>query len=305
MKRIVLFAALFGFMSSVVFAQDDMYFTPKKQDKAEAERQDVDIDSGWYSAASYGYRDVDEYNRRGRFADSYSSQDLDTLYSDVIFMDSVQGDSIWADTMLVADDFDYAYTPEDDYTYSRQMSRYDDFYWHDPWYYGWYGSPYWYGSYWYGSPYWYAGWWYDPWYDPWYYGWHRPWGWYYPVYSYYRPYRGVTGTSNHGHPYGRHNVASGNFRGYRGSGNAVNSNRGFNSNRYSSDRNRTNYNNRFRGNRQNTYNSNNNFNNNNFPSRSSFNNGGSFGGNRSGSFRGGGSFGGSRGGGGGGFRGRR
>ena len=303
MKRIVLlFAVLFGFMSSGVFAQDDMYFTPKKEDKAEPERQYVDTDNAVGTYYNYGYRDVDEYNRRGRFAENYLGQGLDSLYSDVIVLDSVASDSLLADTAFVSDDFDYAYNPEDDYTYSRRMSRYDDYYWYDPWIYGgWYGSPYWYGSYWYGSPYWYAGWWYDPWYDPWFYGWHRPWGWYYPVYSYYRPYRGVTGTTNHGRPYGHHGTAN-NFRGYRGNNSTTRGNSSFTGNRYSTGRNTTNYNNRFRGNRQNTYN-----NYNNTPSRSTFNNSGSFGGSRSGGFHGGGSFGGGSrgGGGGGGFRGRR
>lgn len=284
-RKIVLGLSLFCLVSSGVRAQDDMYFVPKKVDKTEvAEERSV--------VRAIPMRDVDEYNRRGQFSSQYQSVDLDTLYSDVIIMDTASVDTT-TENALAVNDFEYAYDPQDDYTYSRRLSRYDDYYWHDPWYYGWYG----YGPYWYGSPYWYAGWWYDPWYDPWFYGWHRPWGWYYSWYRpvvYYRPYRGITGTTNHGRPYRNNGIGNTNFKGYRGTSNRVNNRRPYDRNNGNS-----NYNNRFRGNRQDNYNWNNN------QSRPTYNN--SFGGNRSGgSFRGGGSFGGSRsGGGGGGFRGRR
>ena len=289
MKKIVFVTAFVCLLPHDIIAQDDMYFTPKKADKTETVQEQPKMYIG-------SFRNVDEYNRHGRFAGVSQEVDLDTLYSDVVFFDA-DTSTVAGDTILVGDvtdAADYAYDPSEDYEYSRRLSRYDDYYWHDPWYYGWYG----YGPYWYGSPYWYAGWWYDPWYDPWFYGWHRPWGWYYSWYwpvSYHRPYYGVTGTSNHGRPYRHGSVGSGNFKGYRGTNNRVSSNR----NNYDRDNNRTNYSNRFRGNRQN------NFNRNNYQSRPSYNN--SFGGSRSGgSFRGGGSFGGSRGGGGGGgFRGRR
>ena len=270
-KKIVCGVSLFCLVSSGIQAQDDMYFIPKKVDKAEMaeERSTVRITP---------MRDVDEYNRRGQLPGHYQSVDLDTLYSDVIIIDSVSADTIVGDALAV-DDFDYAYDPEDDYTYSRRLSRYDDFYWHDPWYYGWYG----YGPYWYGSPYWYAGWWYDPWYDPWFYGWSRPWGWYYPSHWHvaYRPYRGVTGTSNHSRP-------------------GVNRNNGARYNRVSRfNRNQNSVNRRFPDNnninRQNSNRSSFGGNRNSFsrPSGTS-----SFGGNRSGGGFRGGSFGGGRSGGG-------
>ena len=281
MKKIVFVTTFVSLLPHDIIAQDDMYFTPKKADKTETVQEQPKMYTG-------SFRNVDEYNRHGRFAGVSQEVDLDTLYSDVVFFDA-DTSTVAGDTILVGDvtdAADYAYDPSEDYEYSRRLSRYDDYYWHDPWYYGWYG----YGPYWYGSPYWYAGWWYDPWYDPWFYGWHRSWGWYYSWYwpvSYHRPYYGVTGTSNHGRPYRHGSVGSGNFKGYRGTNNRVSSNR----NNYDRDNNRTNYSNRFRGNRQN------NFNRNNYQSRPSYNN--SFGGSRSGgSFRGGGSFGGSRSGGG-------
>ena len=281
MKKIVFVTAFVCLLPHDIIAQDDMYFTPKKADKAETVQEQPKMYTG-------SFRNVDEYNRHGRFAGVSQEVDLDTLYSDVVFFDA-DTSTVAGDTILVGDvtdAADYAYDPSEDYEYSRRLSRYDDYYWHDPWYYGWYG----YGPYWYGSPYWYAGWWYDPWYDPWFYGWHRPWGWYYswyrPVY-YHRPYYGVTGTTNHGRPYRPGSVGSKRFRSYRGTEGRVNSNR----NLYNRNNGNTDNIYRFRSRRQNNYN--NNWNNN--QSRPSYNN--SF---RSsgGSFRGGGSFGGSRGGGG-------
>lgn len=279
-KKIVWGLSLFYTVLPSAKAQDDMYFTPKKVDKIENTKESNAVRQALV-------RDVDEYNRRNQYSSQYQNIDLDTLYSDVIIVDSVSADTI-VGNVFSKGDIDYAYDPEDDYTYSRRLSRYDDYYWHDPWYYGWYG----YGPYWYGSPYW----WYDSWYDPWFYGWHRPWNWYYswhwPV-VHYRPYRGITGTTNHGRPH-RNNGVNNKFRKHRDAGNLIKNNR--NNRKYNN--NRTNYNNRFRGNRQNDHNWNNS------PSRPIYNN--SFGGNRSGgSFRRGGSFGGNRSGGGGSFRGRR
>ena len=215
MKRIVLFSFLFGFLSSVAYAQDDMYFTPKKVDKSAESTQPEDKSAVVYYSSSS--RDVDEYNRRGQYADNYSVMGTDTLISDVIVLDNDTAYSVNADSDT---DAYYSYDPDEDYRYSRCMSRFDDFYWYNPWYYDWYWPYGWYGAYgWYGSPYWYAG----LWYDPWFYGWHRPWGWYYPSYwygSYYRPYRGVTGTMNHGRIYGHNSGTANNFKGYRGTTNS-------------------------------------------------------------------------------------
>lgn len=58
MKRNILALFLFGLISSGAYAQDDMYFTPKKTEKVVKEVTPV---------ASYheNHMDVDEYNRRG------------------------------------------------------------------------------------------------------------------------------------------------------------------------------------------------------------------------------------------------
>lgn len=286
MKKLVLFSVLFGVTSVGVKAQDDMYFVPKKAKAVTMpveERMPVVYSSGQL-------RDVDEYNRRGEFRSDYQVLGVDSLPIDTFEFEP----GGYADTLFVDGGGGYGY--EDDYAYSRRMSRFDDFYGYVPGYYGWYGP------YWYGRPYWhsYYGW-YDPWYDPWYYGWYGAWGygWHYPVYwhtSYYRPYRGLTGTTNHGRPTRGANAGAGrDFTGYRGTNNRANT-----TNRRDVTReNNYNNNNNFRGNRDVNYG------NMNTPSQPSYNNGGSFGGNRGGGFSGGGSFGGSRGGGGGSFGGRR
>lgn len=290
MKKNILALFLLGLISSGAYAQDDMYFMPKKTEKVVKEVAPVEP---YYE----NRMDVDDYNRRGFFGNQGYALSSDTTANDVINFST--SDSLDAAGYAgVGDEYDEGYNPEDDYIYSRRMSRFDDFYWYDPWYYGWYGP------YWYGSPYWYAySGWYSPWYDPWYYGWYRPWGygWYYSWYrpvSYYRPYRGITGTSNHGRvSYGYTGSANKNFRGYRGTTNRLNNNRSYNNNRYNNSN--KDYN-RFNGNRRNNYN------NQNTMSRPSYNNNSSFGGIRGGGSFGGGSFGGSRGGGGGGhFGGRR
>jgi len=294
MKKFVLVSLLLGAFSSGLQAQDDMYFTPKKSSKEAKETLPVIYNDN--------PRNVDEYNRRGNFASHYSNIGVDSISGDVI--------ELQTDSSFVGDD-GVNYNPEDDYACSRRMSRFDDFYWYDPWYYGWYGP------YWYGSPYWYAhyGWgWYDPWYDPWYYGYYRPWGYYgwggWPHhgwgYAYSRPYGGVTGTMNHGYVGRGHGNG---FYGYRGgTGSRTYSNSNFRGSRSQSSVNRNVTNrsnaNSYRGNRSNSYN----YNNNNFnSSRQSYSSGGSFGGSRGGGFSGGGSFGGGRSGGGGGghFGGRR
>lgn len=284
MRKFIFVSLLFGMMSVCAVAQDDMYFTPTKKDKKEVRK----IQPAPIQGCN---RDIDEYNRHGQFRSQYNVIGNDSTGNDIIdFVAGMPSDSTFYNG-------EEGYEPEDDYAYSRHMSRFDDFYWYSPWYYSsWYGSPY----YWYGSPYWYAryGWgWYDPWYSPWYYSsWYYPYGWgwgggwyphaHYPVAA--RPAGRYTGTNNHGFGGMSNRRFAQRNNTERGSYNTRSLN---NRSRYGNETYR--YSNR---NNQNTYNQNN-------SSRPSFNNSGSFGGSR-GSF-GGGSFGGSRGGGGGHFGGRR
>lgn len=219
MNKLLMLLVLAGTMPLSSMAQDDVYFTPRKV-KKEAVRAEQ---PAYYCGSS---RSVDEYNRRGRLNSWYQKIGNDTLGNDIIAFQGGLGvypDSMYVDTAFVypgSADFgvDGAYD-EDDFTYTRRMSRWDGYYdpwfydnywrcgyslynpWYGPWYYGWYGG--WYDPWYYG----YAGW-----YSPWYYGWRYPhhWGiggWYgsHGGYAYGRP-----GTRNHGY------VAKGNAGGYGG-----------------------------------------------------------------------------------------
>ena len=299
MKKLLMLLVLAGSMPLASMAQDDVYFTPSKEDQAPQSEKPA-----YYSGSK---RNVDEYNRYGKLNSYYQKIGTDSLGNDIITFQpgyGYKGDSV-TDTAYVYPG-SAKFSNDDDYTYTRRMSRWDGFY--DPWFYDYYGPYGWY------SPWYYSGWyggWYDPWYygyagwyDPWYYGYYG-WGWPYRGWygwsgpSFYNDYRysgGHAGTANHwangrrGFNYGGRS-ASDNLSGYRGGSNnsttgtnnarsySVRNNSRFGSNRPVSDFNRV------PSNR--TYSS---------PS-SSFGSGSFGGGTRSGGFGGGGFSGGSRGGG--------
>lgn len=282
MKRSLLFLVLIGTLPLSMAAQDDLYFTPKKSDKKiSSSYEKIEPEQVYYSGSD---RDVDEYNRHG-VSSYFQKIGTDSLGNDVIEFHGSNGDV--SDTLHIYPGTSINYNVDEDYSYSRHMSRYDDYYWSDPWLYGYYGySPYWHARWGWYNP-WYAGW-YDPWYYGYGFGWtgwgypyyhnHWNWGWSRPVYAY----RGHTGTRNHGSVTRPVNTRNGNFSSSRG-----NSNR----NDYTNNGNFNRRNNTINRNQGTTFNNN---------SRPSYG-GGSFGGSR-----GGGSFGGgSRGGGGGHFGGRR
>jgi hypothetical protein len=237
MKKIILSALLFGAVSLSVMAQDDVYFTPSKSVKNT--KSSYEVINASPAAPSGSNRDVDEYNRRGGFGSYFKKIGTDSLGNDIIEFHTSAEDV--TDTLAVYPGTKVEYNVEDDYKYSRRLSRFDDYYWYDPWLYGRYGfGPYWRYRY---SVFYDP--WYDPWYNPWYYSWYGGWyswydpwyygyyGWGYPYYhSYYgttwylpgghRTYvgNGVTGTSNHG-TVGRPGTTianRGNYGGYRGNG---------------------------------------------------------------------------------------
>lgn len=215
MKKWILLAAVCSLPLSMMAQDDDMYFVPTKENVAK-------------EAENYGMPKKTYYSGSNRSIDDYNGR----LSSTVTPIDST-GQEV----------------ETEDYQYTRQLSRFDDYtpsqaYWEgyrdgrwlSPWYYGRYG---WYST-WYDP--WYISW-YDPWYDPWYYGgyysWSSPWryGWYssyyyrpWGYYSWYRPYyryyggrsyrptahqrfhanRNVTSTSAFGNGFGR-NRSTGSF----------------------------------------------------------------------------------------------
>ncbi len=170
MKKLLLFSMI-CILPTLVMAQDDMYFVPKKKSNVKAATQT------YYAGSS---RDVDEYNRRGKFNSSVS----DITDSDIINFDGKRGiypDSIYVDTLFADRVMQYE-ADKEDYAYTRMLNRWYGYY--DPWFYSMgYISPWsYYGPRWY-SPYYYS-YWYDGYYDPWYYRsyWGTPW--------YYRSYWG-------------------------------------------------------------------------------------------------------------------
>lgn len=248
MKKLLLLSVLLGAMPITMMAQDDLYFTPKKGGE-QIVSSPVVVNKEMPVYHSGSNRNVDEYNRRGAYSSYFQKIGTDSLGNDIIEFHTGASDII--DTLAILPGTDVNYQNEDDYNYSRRITRFDDYYW-DPWYYNTFGlyRPYWgYRWGWYNS-------WYD-WYDPWYYGWYDPWyyerygfwgwgspyyyySWGYPYwyggYGYYTTYYGsisgggggrtsryVAGTNNHG-SLGRLNAHSpsasrkGNFGGYRGNG---------------------------------------------------------------------------------------
>ena len=175
MKKLLLLTVLASALPMAMQAQDDdLYFSPKKV----AQESSVEDHTPAYYVGSN--RSVDEYNRRGMFRSKYQpigSDSLGTVYG-------ILPDTTYIDTTLY--NKGRMQWDDDDYAYTRRMSRWDGFY--DPWFYsywgpgryGWYGPRYGYGP-------WYAGWydpWYNPWYDPWYYGYGYGYGWgWYGAYS--------------------------------------------------------------------------------------------------------------------------
>ena len=159
MKKLFLFLAFAGVMPLSALGQDDVYFTPAKS----VSKNSRENSPTYYRGSN---RSVDEYNRRGRLKSYYQKIGTDSLGNDIVTyqrMSGVSPDSIYIDTAYV---YPGSASFDDDYAYTRRMSRWDGFY--DPWFYG---------AYRWGS-------WYTGWYDPWYYGYSGWYGWGYPYYGY-------------------------------------------------------------------------------------------------------------------------
>lgn len=153
MTRHFIFTVLSLFIAITVAAQnDDMYFTPKHQKNVttvRTPRSEVtdayDYNDTYHSGS---IRNVDEYNRRGRYGAQQSWRDT-TYYAN--------------DSILVS---------REDYENSRKMKRFDGYnsvtlIVGDPWYYNSWAYDPWYNGSWY---------WRSRWYDPWYYSYYDPWG---------------------------------------------------------------------------------------------------------------------------------
>jgi hypothetical protein len=169
MKKLVLLSVLLGAMPITMMAQDDdLYFVPTKENVAK-EAEKYGMPTNTYYAGST--RSTDEYNRRAwsRVAP------IDSAGNDIIDFSAERG--VYPDS---------AYNELSDYTYTRRMSRFEDYTPSEAYWAGYrdgrWASPWYYSSY---YP------WYDPWYDPWYYGYYGYYGWYDPWYysTWYSPWR--------------------------------------------------------------------------------------------------------------------
>ena len=175
MKKLVLLLLLIaGCMPISLFAQDDMYFVPKKAEKDVAKTKNG-IGGDSLSKVKPLDVSVDEYNRR-HMKSSYKTLGSDSLGNDIIEFEPGDGKYPKIDTVKV-------YQPpmdDDDFYWSAQMGLFDGYHgWYDPFFYGYFGRWGHYYDMWYP---WYHPWaygLYDPWYNGWYYGYYYgPWGYY-------------------------------------------------------------------------------------------------------------------------------
>jgi hypothetical protein len=165
MKKLILLTLVSAFTLSMVAQDDDMYFVPTKENVAKEAKKYGMPQKTYYSGSN---RSVDDYNRRAQF-----SNPADTTGNDIIDFSATKG--VYPEESAA---------PVEDYQYTRQLSRFDDYTpteaywdgyrdgsWASPWYYNsWYS---WYDRSWYwDTPWYYGGW-----------GYYRPWGYYYTWYA--------------------------------------------------------------------------------------------------------------------------
>ena len=182
MKRLLLVLSIAGLSFQWAAAQDDdLYFTPTKDPEPVVKGH-----AGYNEAyANRVYRNVDEYNRAGRYRSHY--QKIDGTTNDIITMNGVGADTTYVDTIFYGPEANWGRYYDDadnDFRYSR-MINFDWWGWPNYWGYNYMYSPYWWTydfNYW-GDP-WMAG--YGNWGWP-YYGFYPRWG-YYDRYGWGWPY---------------------------------------------------------------------------------------------------------------------
>ena len=166
MKKLVLFSVMAFALPTILLAQDDVYFTPSKESIREYKAAKVARRDAYYSGIN---KSDSEYNRRVSLDKVYRKIGKDSLGNDIVQVKDQNG-TCQVDTVYQFDR--YFEDADNDFTYSRRMGRFDDFYgYYDPWYYGYSGFGF-RASFGYWNP------WYMSYYDPWYYGYYDPW-WYY------------------------------------------------------------------------------------------------------------------------------
>ena len=171
--RIILGMLLVALLPAKSMAQDDdLYFTPKDEPVEEPAIESVPMAVEPHTYYIGSNRDVDEYNRQGRYWQHYQKIGTDSLGNDII--EFSEGRGVYPDSLQIAETYvEDDRCGQEDFQYTSLFCRLIGFY--DPWLYSHYGFVpyYWNSIYWHWYDPWYYGYW--GWYDPWYYGY---WGWY-------------------------------------------------------------------------------------------------------------------------------
>ena len=101
MKKLILFTLLLGMMPYKMLAQDDMYILPSNLPTAKKPKVRTNDREVTYSGSN---RDVDEYNRHGKYWSHYQKIGTDNRGNDVIEFQKGRGvypDSTYIDTTFV------------------------------------------------------------------------------------------------------------------------------------------------------------------------------------------------------------
>ena len=131
--RIIIGMLLVALLPSKSMAQDDdLYFTPKDEPVEEPAVESVPmaVEPPTYYIGSN--RDVDEYNRQGRYWQHYQKIGTDSLGNDII--EFSEGRGVYPDSLQIAETYveDDSFDQED-FQYTRLFCRWNGFY--DPWFY--------------------------------------------------------------------------------------------------------------------------------------------------------------------------
>ena len=213
MKKLFLLITLLGLTTLPLVAQeDDMYYvSPKAVKKAKTKKAYDDSKPAYYVGSN---RNVDEYNRR-KITSSYQKIGVDSLGNDIIQLlseNDIYPDTSYVDTMYMVSKY---INKDDDYRYTRDLTRWNDYYYYgmpyDIWrYYSW--PSYMYGRLWGWDYYNYYNWYYggyygyyNPWFYDYWFGYWYPWGYpgwggwygYYPYYNHTVYYGGGYGHGGH------------------------------------------------------------------------------------------------------------
>ena len=123
MKRLLLVLSILTLSAQWAAAQDDLYFTPTK-DPEPVQRNYVNENRVYTGQAC---RDVDEYNRVGKYRSHY--QKIDGSGNDIITLQGVGADTSYVDTLFYGPEANWSRYYDDDSYNDFRYSRMIDFDW--------------------------------------------------------------------------------------------------------------------------------------------------------------------------------